>query len=109
MIPTLLMSEEVTVVHSERTGPGDEYNYPGDVVTQTVVRAWVEPFGRSREARNLRETGVADLTCFLDLDVDIDTSDRVEWRGDAYEVVGPPEPWVWGSLSHQAVNLRRAR
>lgn len=34
-----------------------------------------------------------DLTVFAPVDAHITTDDRIEWRGDLYEVTGPPGNW----------------
>lgn len=39
---------------------------------------------------------------------DVESTDRVVWDGQTYDVDGDPQRWEFGSLAHVVLNLRRS-
>lgn len=70
-------------------------------------RASVQP-DRAFEVRSpARETAQERLIIFLPVEADVDSADRVIWRGLIYEVDGEPARWAQGSLRHVRIRVWR--
>ncbi|MBB5123252.1 head-tail adaptor [Streptomyces eurocidicus] len=79
---------------------------------QQAVRVWsgrasVQP-DRSFEVRSpARETAQERLVLYLPAGADVDSADRVLWRGRWFEVDGEPARWTQGSLPHVRIRAWR--
>lgn len=76
-------------------------------VTVWSGRASVRP-DRALEVRSLaRETAQERLLIYLPPEADVDSADRITWRGQDYEVDGEPARWLQGSLRHIRIRVWR--
>lgn len=70
-------------------------------------RAHVQP-DRAFEVRSpARETAQERLLVYLPPDADVDSADRIFWRGQTFEVDGEPARWMHGSLRHIRIKAWR--
>lgn len=56
-----------------------------------------------------RDTFTTRHQVYMPPDTDVRSNDRVEWRGDTYDVDGDVLRWDFPGLSHLVVNLRRSQ
>ena len=73
------------------TGPPDRLGNPGPPVEQarTDVSGWLERAASTEDLDN-RSQLTAVYTLWLDGEVDLSATSRVEFRGQVYNVDGPP-------------------
>lgn len=64
----------------------------------------------AKEADGSQSTTITGMTALIpDLSADILSSDRLEWRGGTFEVIGEPGPWRFmdGDDAALQVNMRK--
>lgn len=74
----------------------------------TVPGASVQP-STGTEYTTDRDSTQTSVDAWLPGGTDVLASDRVEWAGSTYDVVGPPEVWNFPPLSHVVVHLARSQ
>jgi len=103
--------DEVIEVYSAVEVEG-AYSKKLDWANPTLVlrsRASVQP-DRSFEVRSPeRDLTQARLNVYLPYTELIDDQHRVLWRGDWYEIDGPPGLWPYGSTRHTHLIIWRAK
>lgn len=111
-----LGSETLTVLRAPLVAAprdGTQYRDWTAPTSTVVVGCMVEPYLMSnklvKEDDESREWSQEYLRCWVPEDADIVYTDRVQWRGDTYEVFGPAQLWVTrrGVRHHKQLNLMK--
>lgn len=107
-LPRLFATE--TVVCYRRDTTVDEYHNvkPADWAVAGTYRASVTPMVGQEDLVD-RDMSTELLTAYLPADADVTSLDEVAWRGNRYQVNGPPQRWSspMRALGVLVVNLIR--
>lgn len=78
-----------------------------DAATKTVERGFWQPKA-GEENESAGDVQQWDAVVFLPVSTVADGTCRIQYNGDDFEVIGPPEVWSSGSsLDHAKAKLRR--
>lgn len=77
----------------------DEMNHPVPTTTRRTVRFWWHPAGAS-ETTNRAELQTERRTAYFAASPEIQSTARLEHRGQLWEFDGPAEPWVHPHTGH---------
>lgn len=101
------LTDEISLIGITEGVSEDRYGNPIDEeAAPTIVSASVSPLEATEDDLN-RETRTSRYKVLVEPTVTIDGLDRVEWRGNSYEVVG--EPLVFSTRSgphHYELTIR---
>lgn len=104
-------SDQVTVVRAS-LDDADRYGAQrrdwADATSTVLTGVSVQPM-TATEATTDREYTATRMTLYAPPDADLRATDRVVWRGDTYEVDGPPMTWVdlGGVADHVEAVIKR--
>lgn len=104
----------VTVLRATTTE--DDYGNPvrnwGSATQTTVAGCSVQPVQSMGmdpgEVTVNRQTTISRWRLYAPDGTDVQSTDRVRWDGDVYDVDGEPQRWDFPPLSHVTALLRRA-
>lgn len=79
-----------------------------NVTTISVAGCSVQPIASSEYTTD-RDSTTTRWVAYVPIDADIKAADRIGFDGATYDIDGDVERWLFGTLSHQVVNLKRSK